>query len=388
MKILVLSGTYNESGNIAAMIDEIMALLLPENLADAELHYLVIDDNSPDGTAEVVMQKQAEYPGRLHLVQRAGKLGLGSAYRDGFRWANERGYRAVCQIDADFSHKPGYIVGMLQQLNWETSPKNYEQVDGAAKADFVIGSRYVKDGGAADWRRDRRLLSRCGAAYAQIVMDLQYKDLTGGFNVWRDYVVEDLLAQGLASDGFFFQVECKYRACRLGYRGVEFPIQFAQRREGVSKMSYKILFEALYLANRVSDFRFVKQVFRFATTGLLGSVTNLLFFFLSTDYYQILSVNIAAILAFILAGSQNYIINSLWSFRSSGSLSWGRWLKFLLFSVVGLGFNLLVLNILLLSPFPFSRLEFGKSFAQFLGILTGMVFNFYCKQILCVCPKE
>ena len=216
------------------------------------------------------------------------------------------------------------------------------------------------------------IASCCGTVYAQIVMDLQYKDLTGGFNVWCNYVIEDLPTQGLASDGFFFQVKCKYQAFRLGHRGVEFPIQFGQRREGISKMSYKILFEVLYFAYRVSDFRFVKQIFRFATTGLLGSVTNLLFFFLSTDYYQILSVNIAAIFSFILVDSQNYIINGLWSFCSSGCLSWGRWLKFLLFSCVG--GNLPVFSILLILSFPFSRLELGKSFAQFLGILTGMVF--------------
>ena len=318
-------------------------------------------------------------------MQRPGKLGLGSAYRDGFRWANERGYRAVCQIDADFSHNPDYIVEMLLLLNWDEAS--------SVKADFVIGSRYVRGGGAADWRRDRKFLSRCGAAYAQIVMDLQYRDLTGGFNLWRDYVIEDLLGQGLRSDGFFFQVECKYRAGR--YVGREFPIQFAERREGVSKMNYKILFEALYLAHRISDFRFVKQVLRFAATGLLGSVTNLLFFFLSADYYAFLPVNVTAILAFIVAGSQNYIINSLWSFRSPGGLSggssiglsWGRWLKFLLFSVVGLGANLIVLNILLLLP-AFSSLDFGKSLAQFFGILAGMVFNFIASKYYVFAQKS
>lgn len=270
---------------------------------------------------------------------------------------------------------------MLRLLNWDEAS--------SAKADFVIGSRYVRGGGAADWRRDRKFLSRCGAAYAQIVMDLQYRDLTGGFNLWRDYVIEDLLGQGLRSDGFFFQVECKYRAGR--YVGREFPIQFAERREGVSKMNSKILFEALYLAHRISDFRFVKQVLRFAATGLLGSVTNLLFFFLSADYYAFLPVNIAAILAFIVAGSQNYIFNSLWSFRSPGGLSvglsWSRWLKFLLFSVVGLGANLIVLNILLLLP-AFSSLDFGKSLAQFFGILAGMVFNFIASKYYVFAQKS
>ena len=292
----------------------------------------------------------------------------------------------MCQIDADFSHNPDYIVEMLLLLNWDEASSAND-----AKADFVIGSRYVRGGGAAplagaaDWRRHRKLLSRCGAAYAQIVMDLQYRDLTGGFNLWRDYVIEDLLGQGLRSDGFFFQVECKYRAGR--YVGREFPIQFAERREGVSKMNYKIIFEALYLAHRISDFRFVKQVLRFAATGLLGSVTNLLFFFLSADYYAFLPVNVAAILAFIVAGSQNYIINSLWSFRSPGGLSWGRWLKFLLFSVVGLGANLIVLNILLLLP-AFSLLDFGKSLAQFFGILAGMVFNFIASKYYVFAQKS
>ena len=318
MKLLVVSGTYNESDNIEEMIDRVLFLRsIQENVS---VDYLIVDDNSPDGTAQIVLRKQEEYPQHLHLIQRPGKLGLGSAYLDAFAWGMDHGYHAICQIDADLSHNPSYIPAMLALLhNGKPSERKTGEPDANEYyADFVIGSRYIRGGGANDWRRDRKFLSRCGAFYAQLVMGLEFKDVTGGFNLWRDYVVRDLLAKRIQANGFFFQLECKYYAYNMNYTGTEFPIQFADRQAGYSKMSPKIFLEALWLAHLVTGFLFVKQVVYFACAGMLGTITNITFFYLTTVHWQALPVNISAIFSFLIAASQNYMLNSLWAFNSKG----------------------------------------------------------------------
>lgn len=365
MKLLMVSGTYNEKGNIERMIDSLFALNFGNIGQDVELHYLIVDDASPDGTAKAIQAKQTQYPERLHLIQREGKLGLGSAYLRAFEWALQRDYDALCQIDADFSHDPKEVPKMLAKLKVSG--------ESTATADFVIGSRYVKGGEAAeDWRKSRKLLSRLGSIYAQIVMELSFKDITGGFNLWCMEVVCSILrVDSILSDGFFFQLEFKYKASRLGYTGQEHPIHFAERTVGLSKMNRKIMFEALFLAHKVSDYHLLKQFLRFAMTGGLGTVTNLAIFYYLVDLRQ-MSPTLVSILAFVVAASQNFAINSLWTFqqRETKGLS-ARYLRFVSSSLLGLAINIGVLNLVLLTLHP--QL---KTLGQLLGILAGLFANF------------
>lgn len=219
---LVVIPTYNERANLTT--------LLPAILEDPRFHVLIVDDNSPDGTARLVRELCASYPGRLFLLRRAGKLGLGTAYLAGFRWALARDYECVCEMDADFSHDPAMLPRLL---------------DAAQHADLVLGSRYVNGGGTANWSRLRRAISRGGSLYARGVLGLPFRDLTGGFKCFRRRVLEALDLDTIHSTGYAFQIELTYRASLAGFRIVEVPIVFEERRAGKSKMSLGIMLEAL-----------------------------------------------------------------------------------------------------------------------------------------------
>lgn len=221
---LVVIPTYNEAQNIVPMLREIWT-----HVADA--HVLVVDDNSQDGTAQLVKELQVERPAELHLLERAGKLGLGTAYIAGFTWALERGYQSLIEIDADFSHSPSELPHMIAKLE---------------RAPVVIGSRYVAGGGTENWNLFRKFISMAGSFYARTILGMQVRDLTGGYNVWRAEVLRSIGLNSIRSEGYSFQIELKYRAFRAGYRLLEHPILFSERREGQSKMSSRIVFEALY----------------------------------------------------------------------------------------------------------------------------------------------
>lgn len=194
------------------------------------MHALVVDDNSPDGTACLVEELAESYPGRVFLLQRPGKLGLGTAYLAGFRWALAHDYDLICEMDADFSHDPSRLPCLL---------------DAASNADLALGSRYVAGGGTANWSRLRRLISRGGSFYARTVLGVPYHDLTGGFKCFRRRVLESLDLDSVHSTGYAFQIELTYRVHRAGFRVVEVPITFEERRAGKSKMSFRIMLEAL-----------------------------------------------------------------------------------------------------------------------------------------------
>ncbi len=190
---------------------------------------LVIDDRSPDGTGEIADRLAAAEP-RVHVLHRAGKEGLGKAYLAGFAWALARGYRLVLEMDADFSHDPARLPAMLAA---------------AREADLVLGSRYVPGGGTVNWGLGRRLLSRGGSLYARAILGLRVRDLTGGFKCFRREVLESIDLPSVACTGYAFQIELTYRAIRRGFRVAEVPIVFADRRVGQSKMSRRIVLEAL-----------------------------------------------------------------------------------------------------------------------------------------------
>lgn len=221
-KTLICMPTYNEAQNLPLIIPALLDAL-------PQAHVLIIDDNSPDGTGQLADDLAAKDE-RLHVLHRQGKQGLGPAYIAGFRWALERDYEAILEMDADFSHQPQYLPGLVAGL------EDY---------DVVIGSRYVSGGGTQDWGLLRRLISRGGGLYARTILGLSIQDLTAGFVAWRREVLERIDLADIEASGYVFQIELKYRAVRAGFRCLERPITFPDRKHGTSKMTPNIAAEAL-----------------------------------------------------------------------------------------------------------------------------------------------
>lgn len=224
MNLLICIPTYNEAENIEALIRANF-----EN-SPANTNILVIDDNSPDGTAALVEKMAPEYPARLHLLKRPEKQGLGRAYLAAFEWGLSREYDAFLQMDADFSHNPKYIPQMIAELD---------------QHDVVIGSRNIKGGAVEGWSALRHLLSKGGSLYARTVLGCPIRDLTGGFNMWRKSAFKKIALDAIISQGFSILIEMKYKAYRAGCSVKEVPILFIDREHGASKMSKKIFVEAL-----------------------------------------------------------------------------------------------------------------------------------------------
>lgn len=221
---LIIVPTYNEIENIRVLIPQLMAL--PE-----QVHVLVVDDNSPDQTGAEVKKLQQTYQTKLHLLERAGKEGLGRAYLAGFSWALRQNYSWIVEMDADFSHRPQDLQKIIQSFS---------------QADFIVGSRYVSGGGTVNWGLLRKIISRGGSIYSRLILGFPINDWTGGFNAWSRKALEKMDLEEVRSNGYSFQIELKYRASRRGFIGKEVPILFEDRRVGQSKMSFKIVLEALY----------------------------------------------------------------------------------------------------------------------------------------------
>ncbi len=222
---LVVIPTYNERENLPRVIPMVLG-------AVEALHVLVVDDGSPDGTGEVADRLARDSEGRVHVLHRTRKEGLGQAYLAGFRWGLERGYGRICEIDADLSHPPDRLPAM---------------VEASRSHDFVIGSRYVdRKVRVVNWPMSRLLLSYFGSRYARIVTGLPVSDATGGFNLFRREVLESLDLDRIESEGYSFQIELKLRAWRRGFRFQEIPIVFTERDQGESKMSRRIVAEAVW----------------------------------------------------------------------------------------------------------------------------------------------
>lgn len=224
MQTTVVVPTYNEAENLPRLVSALF------NLPLAGLRLLVVDDNSPDGTGEIAEQLAPQYTGRIQVLHRAGKLGLGSAYLQGFALALEQGAEAVAQMDADFSHPPDKLVELHTALQ---------------DCSVALGSRYIP-GGRLDerWPLWRRALSGFGNLYARTILNLPMRDVTGGFRMWRRSTLESMPLERVRSNGYVFQVEMAYVAHRLGSTFAEIPIYFADRRWGQSKMSLRIQAEA------------------------------------------------------------------------------------------------------------------------------------------------
>jgi dolichol-phosphate mannosyltransferase len=221
---LIVVPTYNERDNVRGISARLLAALPGTEL-------LFVDDNSPDGTGGVIDDLVAAEP-RIHVLHRAGKLGLGTAYIEGFGWGLARGYDYLFEMDADGSHDPKYLAQMLALAQ-----------DGA---DVVVGSRYVPGGGTENWSLGRQLISRGGGFYARTILGVELRDVTAGFMCWRSSALERIELGSITSNGYSFQIEMKYRALKKGLRVVETPIMFVDRRVGQSKMSRAIFVEALW----------------------------------------------------------------------------------------------------------------------------------------------
>ena len=222
---LVIIPTYNEKENIEKMVRKVFSLSKP-------FHLLIIDDGSPDGTASIVKGLQKEFTESLHLLERKGKLGLGTAYIAGFKWGIEKGYKYIFEMDCDFSHNPDDLVRLHDACE--------------AGADVAIGSRYCKGGRVSNWPLGRIMMSYFASVYVRVVLWMNIKDTTAGFKCYSAEVLKNIALDEVRFIGYAFQIEMKYRAWKKGYKLVEVPITFVDRIEGTSKMSTGIFKEAFW----------------------------------------------------------------------------------------------------------------------------------------------
>ena len=223
---IVIIPTYNEIENVEAMIYKVFSL-------DKDFHVLIIDDGSPDGTADVVKRLQQEFSGKLHIEERKGKLGLGTAYIHGFKWALKKNYSYIFEMDCDFSHNPED----LQKLY------NACAVDGA---DLAIGSRYIKGVNVVNWPMGRVLMSYYASAYVRFITGMKIRDTTSGFKCYTRKVIETINIDAIKFKGYAFQIEMKFTAWKFGFKLKEEPIIFTDRQDGVSKMNGGIFKEAVF----------------------------------------------------------------------------------------------------------------------------------------------
>ncbi len=222
---LIIIPTYNESGNIEKMVRAVFSL-------PKEYHLLIIDDGSPDGTAQQVKHLQKDYSGKLFLIERNGKSGLGTAYITGFKWALERDYKYIFEMDCDFSHAPDDLIRLYKAC----SEDNF---------DLAVGSRYVDGGGFVNWPKDRIRLSKSASLYVNLITCVAVRDPTAGFICYKRRVLETIDLDKIRFVGYAFQIEMKFAARKLGFSIKEVPIIFTERVEGISKMSRNIIREGI-----------------------------------------------------------------------------------------------------------------------------------------------
>ncbi len=228
---LLILPTYNEIENIVPFVREV--------LSNIQTHILIVDDNSPDGTGTLADQLSKENP-FISVLHRSKKLGLGSAYVTGFRWALERPFEVIAQMDSDFSHSPKDLPRLIEAL---------------AHCDIALGSRYIEGGSIENWPKSRLLVSEIGNIYARSLLGSNVRDLTGGFKAFKRKVIESLALDQILSDGYAFQIETTYRSLKNGFRLTEVPIVFKDRTRGKSKISRKVLWEAMWIPWKLKGLR-------------------------------------------------------------------------------------------------------------------------------------
>tara|TARA_Y100000780_G_C13672571_1_gene412990 strand:+ start:1249 stop:1962 length:714 start_codon:yes stop_codon:yes gene_type:complete len=237
MTTIVISPTYNECKNVQSLIELILGKY-------PEFHLLIVDDSSPDGTANKVKELQADYP-NLHLEERPTKDGLGTAYIYGFKWAIEREYDRIVQMDADLSHDPNDVPRLVNLLD---------------EHDLIVGSRYVEGVSVVNWPIRRLMLSYGANLYSRVITGMPIKDSTGGFKAWRREVLEELDLNAVRSQGYSFQIEMNFRTWCKGFRIKEVPIIFVDRTIGESKMSKNIVYEAIFMVWRLRIWKYFNRI--------------------------------------------------------------------------------------------------------------------------------
>jgi dolichol-phosphate mannosyltransferase len=223
---LVIVPTYNEIENIDSLVNAVLGLPI-------KVHLLIVDDNSPDGTGSRIKELQSKHTRSLHLLERPGKLGLGTAYIQGFQWALDRSYQYICEMDADFSHNPNDLPRLMEACEKD-------------EADVAIGSRYISGVNVVNWPMSRVLISYFASVYVRMITRMKVRDSTAGFVCYRREVLEVIKLNKIKFKGYAFQIEMKFKAWKYGFRVVELPIIFTDRKEGSSKMSGKIVSEAIF----------------------------------------------------------------------------------------------------------------------------------------------
>ena len=223
---LVIVPTYNEIENIDKLVDAVLGLPI-------KVHLLIVDDNSPDGTGKRIKELQSKHTRSLHLLERPGKQGLGTAYIKGFQWALERSYLYICEMDADFSHNPNDLPRLIEACQKDA-------------ADVAIGSRYISGVNVVNWPMSRVLISYFASVYVRMITRMRVRDATAGFVCYRREVLEVIKLDRIKFKGYAFQIEMKFKAWKYGFRVAELPIIFTDRKEGTSKMSGKIVSEAIF----------------------------------------------------------------------------------------------------------------------------------------------
>lgn len=236
---IVIIPTFNEKENIDKIIHVVFNL-------PVEFHVLVIDDNSPDGTGEIVSNLQVFFPGKLHLLQRSGKLGLGTAYTAGFKWALNHNYKFIYEMDADFSHNPDDLIRL-----YNTCKKN--------GADLAIGSRYISGVNVINWPISRVIISYLASIYVRMITGMKIMDPTAGFKCYSRKVLEKINLDKIKFKGYAFQIEMKFTAWKYGFKIVEIPIIFTDRKEGASKMTGGIVSEAVWGVIKMKLYSFFKS---------------------------------------------------------------------------------------------------------------------------------
>jgi len=237
VKSLIIVPTYNEKGNVERLVGALFDL-------DRDIEILIVDDNSPDGTGEIADRLSAG-DRRVHVLHRPGKLGLGSAYIQGFNFALNHGYDLIFEMDADFSHDPSYIPRFLEKIQ---------------DCDVVLGSRYIQGVNVINWPMSRLLLSYFANLYTRIVTGLPVKDATGGFKCFRRETLEAVDLDQVKSDGYSFQIEMTFKCWKKGFRVCEIPIIFYERQKGRSKMSKKIVHEAVWMVWRLRLLSLLRRI--------------------------------------------------------------------------------------------------------------------------------
>ncbi len=351
-RCVVVIPTYDEADNIIRVLDEVLAAA---PFADV----LVVDDDSPDGTARLVAAHRA-FGDRVHLLERPGKAGLGAAYRAGFGWTLARGYDRIAQMDADLSHPPGRLPALFAALE---------------DADVAVGSRYVVGGGVRNWSWQRRLLSWAGNRYVRLVLGTGVRDNTAGFKAFRREALEAIGVLESESNGYSFQIENTWRARSAGLRVVEVPITFTDRTVGRSKMSGAIAVEALA---RVLLWRYA-ELFTFLMVGGIGYVVDVAAFnvFRSLEPFRSIDPSVARTLAVVIAMVVTYLGNRTYTWRNDAREVRRREIGlFVLFNVIAFGFSVVTLVVSHDLLGMTSRLADNIS-ANVVGMALGTAFRFW-----------